>query len=44
MPIGIGWLPFYIDIDGSKWVFTIKYHIDGTVEQYKATLVAKDYT
>jgi reverse transcriptase-like protein len=29
---------------GCKWVFTIKYHADETVERYKARLVAKGYT
>jgi Reverse transcriptase (RNA-dependent DNA polymerase) len=29
---------------GSKWVFKIKYKADGTVECYKARLMAKGYT
>lgn len=29
---------------GCKWVFTIKYKIDGSLKQYKANLVAKGYT
>ena len=29
---------------GCKWVFTIKYKVDGFVERYKARLVSKGYT
>jgi len=28
---------------GCKWIFKIKYNVDGTVERYKARLVAKGY-
>ena len=29
---------------GCKWVFTIKHKADGTIERYKARLMAKDYS
>ena len=29
---------------GCKWIYTTKYKVDGLVEKYKATLVAKEQT
>lgn len=29
---------------GSRWVFKVKHHSDGRVEQYKCRLIAKGYT
>lgn len=29
---------------GCRWVFTIKHKADGTIERYKARLIAKGYT
>eukprot|EP00261_Vitis_vinifera_P034034 XP_019075277.1 PREDICTED: uncharacterized protein LOC100267868 isoform X5 [Vitis vinifera] len=29
---------------GCKWIFTVKYKTDGTIERYKACLVAKGFT
>ena len=37
-------LPKGKNVVGSKWVFTIKYKSNGTIERYKTCLVAKGYT
>jgi len=37
-------LPKNKTVIGCKWVFKIKYNTDGTVERYKARLMAKGYT
>jgi hypothetical protein len=37
-------LPFYCKSVGCKWVFKKKLKPDGTIDKYKARLVAKDYT
>lgn len=37
-------LPLGKNIVGCKWMFTIKYNLDGTVERYKAHLVAQGFT
>ena len=29
---------------GCRWVFAVKHNADGTIERYKARLVAKRYT
>lgn len=29
---------------GCKWIFKIKYRVDGSIEHYKARLVAKGYS
>ena len=36
-------LPDGKKIVGCKWVYTIKYHLDGSIERLKARLVAKGY-
>lgn len=37
-------LPKGKKVVGCKWVFTVKYKSDGTIERYKARLVVKGYT
>ena len=37
-------LPEGKSLVGCKWVFTVKYKVDGSLERYKARLVAKGYT
>ena len=37
-------LPREKSVVGCKWVFTIKSKVDGSVERYKAKLVAKGFT
>lgn len=32
-----------MNVVGSRWVFTIKYNSDGTIDHYKARIVAKEY-
>ena len=29
---------------GCRWIYTVKYQVDGTLDRYKARLVAKGYT
>ena len=29
---------------GYKWIFTVRYKVDGTLERYEASLVTKGYT
>ena len=35
--------PSYGSIIGSKWIFTVKMNADGTINRYKARLVAQGY-
>ena len=37
-------LPPTMRVVGCKWVFRIKYKADGSIERYKAQLIAKGYT
>ena len=37
-------LPAHKHAIGCRWIYRIKYKLDGTVDRYKAKLVAKGYT
>ena len=37
-------LPYGKKAIGSKWVFKVKHHADGTVERHKARVVAKGFS
>lgn len=37
-------LPYRKESVGCIWVFTVKLHLNGTAESYKARFVAKGYT
>ena len=37
-------LPLRAKPVSSKWVFNVKFQVDGSIERYKARLVAKDFT
>jgi len=37
-------LPIGKKLVGCKWVYTIKYKVDGSIERYKTRLVAKGFT
>ena len=32
-----------VKVVGNKWIFKIKYHVDGTISRYKVRLVAKGF-
>ena len=37
-------LPIGKNVVGTKWIYEVKYHSDGTVEKHKARLVAKGFS
>ena len=34
----------YSQVIGLKWIFTTKYHVNGTLDNHKACLIAKGYS
>jgi len=37
-------LSWGFDVVGCRWVFTMKYQLDGTMDRYKARFVVKGFT
>jgi hypothetical protein len=39
-------VPFHLlmNVVGSRWMYRIKHHVDGSIERYKACLVARGFT
>jgi hypothetical protein len=33
-----------MNVVGSRWVYHIKHHVNGSIERYKACLVARGFT
>jgi hypothetical protein len=39
-------VPFHLSMNvvGSRWMYRIKRHVDGSIERYKARLIARGFT